>query len=123
MIATAPTAMPAIAPVAMLALALEDLPCWLKGSPVLGTAPGAGPGGGAAGGGGAGKRPWPVAGDNSGPSAALAAICSADSDELAEGKEELAGVAARVGAGVGTREVEFGRVAFRAGGLEMAGFV
>lgn len=92
---------------------------------MLGDAPGAGPGAGAraAGGGGAGKCPSPVTGDNSGPSAALAAICSADSDELAEGKEELVGVAARVGAGVATGEVAFGRVAFMAGGLAMAGLV
>ena len=92
---------------------------------MLGNAPGAGlgAGAGAVGSGGAGKCPWPVAGDNSGPSAALAAICSADSDELAKGKEELAGVAARVAAGVATGEVAFDRVAFRAGGLAMAGFV
>lgn len=101
--ATPAAAMPAIAPVPMPAVALEACPSWLKGSPgMLGDAPGAGAGAGAAGGGGAGKRPWPVAGDNNGPSAALAAICSADSGELAEGKEELAGVATRVGAGVAT---------------------
>lgn len=101
--ATPAAAMPAIAPVPMPASALGACPSWLSGSPgMLGDAPGAGAGAGAAGGGGAGKCPWDVAGDNNGPSAALAAICSADSGELGEGKEEFAGIAARVGAGVAT---------------------
>lgn len=120
---TPATVIPAIAPVPMPALLAELWPAELKGCPLPADAPGAGPEAVGGGGAGAGNCPCPVGGDSKGPRAALAAICSADCDELAEGKEEFAGVATGVAAGVlaGTREgIEeaLGRVASRVGELK-----
>ena len=127
---TAATAMPAIAPEPMLALAVWLCPAAAPRA-VEFAVPGAGAGAEALGAGALEGSRAPFAGDSSGPKALLAAICSADCKEFAAaGVRETAGVAAGVtsgvAAGVGTAAgvtagfVWFGRIAAGMGELDRA---